>query len=213
MCHPTCIDYGKRHLSDGLLAGSTVLEVGSYDVNGSLRPIVESCAPLRYVGVDIRPGPGVDEICDVCELTERFGPESFDVVLCTEVLEHVRDWRGAVRQLSAVVRPGGTLLMTTRSAGFPVHSFPSDYWRYEIDDIPRIFPAMRIEHLESDPYAPGVLLLARKCDAPAADEIDDYELYSIVQSRRCRDITNLDIVRFSIRRRLLRAIPRSIRPA
>jgi SAM-dependent methyltransferase len=213
MCNPACLDFGRRRLAREHLADRTVLEVGAYDVNGSLRPYVESCGPRSYLGVDITPGPGVDELCDVCELSARFAAESFDVVLCTEVLEHVRNWRRAVRELTTVLRRGGILLMTTRSAGFPLHSYPADYWRYELDDIPRIFPGMRIEQLESDPYAPGVFLLARKEFVPAIDGIDDYELYSIVRSRRCREITNLDIIRFSIRRRLLRTLPRSIRPA
>ena len=213
MCNPACLDFGQKRLDPEELAGRSVLEVGSFNVNGSLRSYVEDCRPRCYIGVDIRKGPGVDEVCDVSELTSRFGRHEFDVVLCTEVLEHVRDWRAAVRELTAVLRPGGTLLMTTRSTGFPVHAYPFDYWRYELDDIPRIFPGMRIERLESDPYAPGVFLLARKEFVPDDYRIDDYELYSIVRSRRCRDISDLDIVRFSIRRRLLRMIPRSIRPA
>lgn len=213
MCNPACIEFGKRLLGPAQLRERNILEVGAYDVNGSLRPYVESCCPRSYLGVDISHGPGVDEICDICDLTKRYGPEAFDVVLCTEVLEHVRNWRSAVRELVTVLRRGGTLLMTTRSTGFPVHSYPADYWRYELDDIPRIFPGMRIEHLEADPHAPGVFLLARKECVPLAGAIDDYELYSIVRACRCRDITNLDIVRFSIRRRLLRMLPRSIRPA
>ncbi len=212
MCSPACIDFGRKHLTRCAVNGRTILEVGSRDVNGSLRPFVEAWTPRSYVGVDITPGAGVDVLCDICEVSARFGRDVFDVVLCTEVLEHVRDWRGAPRELTAVLRPNGILLITTRSLGFPIHGYPHDFWRYELADMPQILSGMNIESLESDPYAPGVFLKARKLDAPATG-LDEYELYSVVRRRRSRDVTDFDILRFTVQRRLWRLLPRSLRPA
>jgi 2-polyprenyl-6-hydroxyphenyl methylase/3-demethylubiquinone-9 3-methyltransferase len=42
-----------------------------------------------------------------------FADRSFDVVLCTEVIEHTPDPGRAVRELARMVRPGGTLVLTT----------------------------------------------------------------------------------------------------
>jgi SAM-dependent methyltransferase len=119
VCNSTGIAFGEAVLTKAMIAGRDVLEVGATDVNGSLRPFVESLGPGRYVGVDIAPGPRVDEVVDASKLVERFGADAFDVVLTTEMVEHVRDWRTVVRNLKRVVRPGGLLLVTTRSLGFP----------------------------------------------------------------------------------------------
>lgn len=42
-----------------------------------------------------------------------FGDQTFDIVLCTEVLEHLRSPRAGVSELTRVVRPGGRLIITT----------------------------------------------------------------------------------------------------
>jgi hypothetical protein len=51
---------------------------------------VERLQPREYVGVDIAPGEGVDRICPAERPLADFGRGSFDVVVCTEVLERVR---------------------------------------------------------------------------------------------------------------------------
>ena len=45
-----------------------------------------------------------------------FRPESFDRVICAEVMEHVHDFRGAARELARVTRPGGRVAVTIPTA-------------------------------------------------------------------------------------------------
>ena len=45
-----------------------------------------------------------------------FGDARFDRVICSEVMEHVHDYRAAARELARVVRPGGTLAVTIPTA-------------------------------------------------------------------------------------------------
>jgi SAM-dependent methyltransferase len=45
-----------------------------------------------------------------------FQNASFDRVICSEVMEHVHDFRGAARELARVTRPGGTLAVTIPTA-------------------------------------------------------------------------------------------------
>jgi ubiquinone/menaquinone biosynthesis C-methylase UbiE len=45
-----------------------------------------------------------------------FPDDRFDRVICSEVMEHVHDYEAAVRELTRVVRPGGTLAITIPTA-------------------------------------------------------------------------------------------------
>ena len=66
--------------SEGLRA----MEVGANGIYGGYRSIVELHGGFaEYVGVDISDGPGVDLVCDVGDMVERFGEDSFDIVIAT----------------------------------------------------------------------------------------------------------------------------------
>jgi 2-polyprenyl-3-methyl-5-hydroxy-6-metoxy-1,4-benzoquinol methylase len=47
----------------------------------------------KYISVDVEPGKYVDIILLAEKIVEYFGVESFDVVISTETLEHVFNWR------------------------------------------------------------------------------------------------------------------------
>lgn len=113
MCQASVVEFVQGCLSQVDLAGKKVLEVGSYDRNGSMRSHIEKMGCESYLGVDLEKGPSVDDICDATDVLARFGENAFDVVICTEVVEHVRDWRDTTRNLKGVVKPGG-LLSTLR---------------------------------------------------------------------------------------------------
>jgi SAM-dependent methyltransferase len=197
MCNEAAIEFAHRFIAARDVHGRSVLEVGSYDTTGSVRPFVSALGPASYLGVDIVPGPRVDTLCDVHDLEERFGREAFDVVIATELVEHVRDWRSAWSNLKTVLRVGGLLVVTTRSLGFPFHFGPFDYWRYELDDIRMITADMELIALESDPIAPGVFVAARKTDAPLAP-LGELALHSMIVGRRSITVSTSDIARFRI---------------
>jgi SAM-dependent methyltransferase len=182
MCPPGAARFVARQLEAAEVTGRRVLEVGSHDPARVVRGIVEPMAPREHIGVDIVDGPGVDEVCPAERILARFGPGSFDIVVCTEVLERVRDWRLVVHNLKGVLARDGVLIATTRSPGFEFHGFPLDLWRYRPEDVSTIFGEMRIEALEQYPTdPPGVFFRARAVPYSVSPDLSSYRLYSVDQ--------------------------------
>lgn len=178
--HRSVLDFVRRALNSNDIADKAVMEVGSANVNGSVRPFIESLDPAVYLGVDAAPGPGVDVVANCEQLTEQLNTGCWDVVISTEMLEHVRDWRACVRELALATRPGGLLLITTRSPGFEYHAYPEDHWRYTIADMKAICEALDLDPIylqADDPGTPGVFLMARKPEnwLPHAEKLNSIE--------------------------------------
>jgi SAM-dependent methyltransferase len=163
--------------------GKKVLEVGSRYVNGSVRPLIMKIAtPESYTGADIEHGQYVDVVCAVENLITHFGNEKFDVVISTEMLEHVYDWKVAVKNMKAVLKPEGLIFLTTRSKGFPYHGYPHDYWRFEVNDIKEIFREYEILTLENEKISRGLKLKAKK-PADVKENDLDLSLYNIATGK------------------------------
>lgn len=107
-----------------------VLEFGSLDINGSVRPMFTPVASL-YVGVDLQEGPGVDVVCGAHEFDST---EIFDVVVCCEVFEHTPIWREIINNAHRLLRPGGLFTATMAGEGRFPHSAVDDKgireWEY-----------------------------------------------------------------------------------
>jgi len=108
----------------------------------------------RRVALDIQRGAGVQIIGDVQALCIR--DESFDVVLCTEVLEHVPDPQRAIDEMYRVLVPGGQLLLTTRFL-FPIHDAPHDYFRFTKYGLRHLLRRFEIAEVQEETDAVGTL--------------------------------------------------------
>lgn len=105
-----------------------IVEFGSLQVepgqDGDLRPLFEG---RRYVGTDLRTGPGVDRVEDLRRLSFHDG--EVGTALCLDTLEHCEDPITACRELHRVVVDGGLCVISSVML-FGVHGYPNDYWRF-----------------------------------------------------------------------------------
>lgn len=103
------------------------------DIGCGGKPYLPFAAPYAssYCGIDSAPGPMVDIVVAAEELP--FEDESFDLVLCTQVLEHVQDPKATLTEIRRVLAPGGAALVSTHGV-FLYHPDPpdsaQDYWRW-----------------------------------------------------------------------------------
>jgi hypothetical protein len=121
---------GKAITRHGILRVGRTLELGSYNVNGSLRQFFTG----TYVGVDQTPGPGVDVVAKVQDL----GPEwsqRYDTVVCTEMLEHDLEFWDSLQRMYKSLYKGGYLILTTCGFDAALHDYPSDFYRFTTDAI------------------------------------------------------------------------------
>jgi len=114
--HRQAYEFVQRVMRDVDPAGLRVLEFGSYNVNGTVRPLFPGAA--EYVGVDLRAGPGVDVVADAATVD---GLEDFDVLVCCEVLEHTPDPAALITAAWRSLKPGGALILTAAGPGRAPH--------------------------------------------------------------------------------------------
>jgi len=93
-----------------------VLEVGSLNVNGSVRDFFHEC---EYVGSDVASGKDVD-IATPGQLLE-FPTNFFDVVISTECFEHNPFWIETFVNMLRMMKRAGMLIVTCASAGRGEH--------------------------------------------------------------------------------------------
>ena len=103
-----------------------VVEIGSQDVNGSLRQVCPD--RFDYVGVDFVAAPGVDVVLDdPYELP--FPTGSVDIVVSSSCLEHSELFWLSYLEMLRVLAPSGLLYLNVPSNG-AFHRYPVDCWRF-----------------------------------------------------------------------------------
>jgi SAM-dependent methyltransferase len=114
MAHPEQAEFfsGVRNHYPASFKGARVLEVGSLDINGSVRELFSEC---NYTGVDLQLGPGVDLACQG-QLVE-FPTGHFDTTISAECLEHNPFWRETVANMLRMTRPAGLVLISCATTG------------------------------------------------------------------------------------------------
>lgn len=137
-----------RAVSETLPILEPIYEFGSFQVTGqeelaNLRSFFQG---MKYVGADLRDGPGVDVVLNVHNID--LPSESVGTILCLDTLEHVEYPRKAIDELSRILKPGGMLVISS-SMDFPIHDFPYDFWRFTPDGFKSLLTPFSETFIES----------------------------------------------------------------
>jgi SAM-dependent methyltransferase len=188
--------------NEGMLRDGRVLEVGSYDVNGSMRELFGNAS--TYVGVDLTAGPGVDRVEYGHEVDEPDG--SYDAAVSGECFEHDPHHLATFTNMVRLTRPGGLVAFTCASRGRPEHGTRRtlvtdspgtqaeglDYYRnLDADDFAECldgFSAHRFWYLPTtfDLYFAGVRAGGEGASLPADNDVRDIRRLMSIPHRAVR---------------------------
>ena len=97
-------------------ANCKVLEVGSLDINGSVRQFFIDC---DYIGIDLGHGRGVDIVCPGQDYKAL--DNTFDTIISCECFEHNPDWVATFANMYRMVKRGGLIVMSCATTGRAEH--------------------------------------------------------------------------------------------
>jgi SAM-dependent methyltransferase len=128
--HDTAYEHGRLFFA--LYATETirtVVELGSQDVNGSLR---DHCPQgVHYIGLDVMAAKGVDLVIDP-DAPLPLASDTADAVVTSSAFEHDVCFWNTFLELLRILRPGGLLYLNAPSNG-EFHRYPLDCWRFYPD--------------------------------------------------------------------------------
>ncbi len=122
-----------------------ILDIGSYDVNASYRPLFSKPGWV-YRGVDIAEGPNVDV---VLKSVYDFPLEtnSVDVIVSGQTFEHIEFFWLTWQEIVRIRKPGGHIILIAPSRG-QEHRYPVDCWRFYPDGFRALGKLGGLEVLE-----------------------------------------------------------------
>jgi SAM-dependent methyltransferase len=129
--------------------GDLVLDAGAGE--GRYKPDFNHA---HYVGVDLAVGDvawdysALDAIGNLERLP--FATDTFDIALCQQVLEHVREPEQVLREITRVLKPGGKLFLSVPQS-WCQHQKPHDYFRYTSFGLRYLFEKVGLETEEIRP--------------------------------------------------------------
>jgi SAM-dependent methyltransferase len=136
MSHQSQLDFVAkiRNYLPKQFVKAKVLEVGSLNINGTVRIFFQDC---DYTGIDVGAGKDVDVVCPAHEFEAE--PNSFDTTISCECFEHDKYWVRTFKKMYDLTRHEGLVIFSCATTGRPEHGttrtspadapFTNDYYR------------------------------------------------------------------------------------
>lgn len=123
-----------------------VLDAGSG--SGKYGEIIKKEAK-EYISFDALPGENVDVVGNVMAMP--FKNESFDIVVSTQVLEHIEKPWLAIGEMTRILKKNGICFLTAPFM-VPFHPDPSDYFRFSKEGLEMLVKNQGLKIIESGYY-------------------------------------------------------------
>ena len=123
---------------------SNIIEIGSgnIDINQSMEKYFDKSN--NFIQTDINKDYNHLYLDITEEITTN---QKFDLVLCTNVLEHIFETKKAIKNLKTLLSDQGSLLVSVPFI-YPLHDEPKDYWRFTEHSLRKLFEDFVIEKFE-----------------------------------------------------------------
>lgn len=129
------IDFMKVASSKYALLPGKLLDIAP-QVHEGAKPYFSSSILIETFDID--PNSGCTYIGDICNYNDFLQDNTYDYIVCTEVLEHtLRPW-DAVNEIYRILKPGGILFATT-PFDFRIHGPLPDCWRFTEHGLRSLF--------------------------------------------------------------------------
>lgn len=124
-----------------------VLDVGSYDVNGSYRHLFDE-SRYDYTGLDMEEGPNVDIVLKSPYDWSAIESDCYDIVISGQALEHIEYFWKTMEEMTRVLKKDGLLCLIAPN-GFGEHRYPVDCYRFFADGMIALARYVGIEPLHA----------------------------------------------------------------
>ncbi len=157
--HPTAMSNGKLFFDTYVsrLGKVKLIEIGSQDVNGSLRSVCPD--NVNYIGLDCEQAKGVDMVLED-PYSLPFASSSVDIVVSSSSFEHSEMFWLVFNEVMRVLHPSGLFYLNAPSNGL-FHRYPVDCWRFFPDSGKAL-----VTWAKRSGLSPALLesYVARQCD-------------------------------------------------
>ena len=120
-----------QHLANKVDDNLKILDLGSMNVNGTYRSILNS-KNWEYIGIDMEEGSGVDMVLKKPYQWSEIQSDSIDVLISGQAFEHIEYFWIIILEVFRVLKPGGICCIIAPAGGYE-HKYPVDCWRFYPD--------------------------------------------------------------------------------
>ena len=106
-------EFKEYYINENFNSNIDVLEIGSLDVNGKIRDLLNFSK--KYTGIDLIKGPNVDLVMDGSNIDQL--NKKFDIVLSCECFEHAKNWKTIFKKMCNVSKDDSFIIVSVASTG------------------------------------------------------------------------------------------------